>query len=115
MTTHMDITEIDGDLTCIRLTGRLDSPGIDRIETQFTAAVVSRAHHAVVDLSGVDFLASMGIRMFIASARALRLKGAKMALFGASDLVRSVLDHVALDQIIPIAATEQQAIERLQG
>lgn len=111
----MDVTELDGGVTCIRLAGRLDSPGVDRIETKFTAAVVSQAHHAVVDLSRVDFLASMGIRMFIASARGLHLKGAKMVLFGAPALVNSVLEHVALDQIIPIAATEQQALERLQA
>lgn len=111
----MDVTELDGGVTCIRLTGRLDSPGIDRIEIRFTAAVVSRGHHAVIDLSGVDFLASMGIRMFIASARALHLKGAKMVLFGAQPLVNTVLEHVALDQIIPIAASQQQALERLQA
>jgi|JI8StandDraft_1071087.scaffolds.fasta_scaffold365474_1 anti-sigma B factor antagonist len=115
MDTGMDVTELDGGVTCIRLSGRLDSPGIDRIEVKFTAAVVSRAHNAVIDLSGVDFLASMGIRMFIASARGLHLKGAKMVLFGAQPLVHSVLEHVALDQIIPIAANETQALERLQG
>ena len=114
MDTSMEVTELDDGVTCIRLAGRLDSPGIDRIETRFTAAVVSRAHHAVIDLSGVDFLASMGIRMFIASARALHLKGAKMVLFGAPALVNSVLEHVALDQIIPIAATQEQALERLR-
>ncbi|MDL2336205.1 MAG: STAS domain-containing protein [Pseudomonadota bacterium] len=111
----MDVTEIDGPLTHIRLTGRLDSPGVDRIEIKFTAAVVSRGRSVVVDLSGVDFLASMGIRMFIATARALHLKGSKMVLFGATDAVFSVLEHVALDQIIPIAATEAEAIERLRG
>jgi anti-anti-sigma factor len=77
--------------------------------------VVSQARHAVIDLSRVDFLASMGIRMFIASARGLHLKGAKMVLFGAQPLVWSVLEHVALDQIIPIVATEELALERLQG
>ncbi|MBX9715004.1 MAG: STAS domain-containing protein [Burkholderiaceae bacterium] len=112
---EMLVTEIDGPLTHIRLNGRLDSPGVDRIEIKFTAAVASRGHNVVVDLSGVDFLASMGIRMFIASARALHLKGAKMVLFGATEAVLSVLEHVALDQIIPIAATEAEAIERLSS
>lgn len=116
MDTGMEMTELDGGVTCIRLSGRLDSPGIDRIEVKFTAAVVSRAHNAVIDLSGVDFLrCSSWVRMFIASARGLHLKGAKMVLFGAQPLVHSVLEHVALDQIIPIAANETQALERLQG
>ncbi len=108
----IDVSELNANLTCIRLAGRLDSPGVDRIETRFTAALVSQGRSAVVDLSKVTFLASMGIRMFISSARALHLKGAKVVLFGASELVQSVLDHVALDQIIPIAATEIEAVER---
>jgi anti-anti-sigma factor len=109
----IEVTELDGNLTCIRLNGRLDSPGVDHVETRFTAALVSVGRSAVVDLSGVSFLASMGIRMLISSGRALNLKGAKMVLFGATSLVQSVLDHVALDQIIPVVATEQEAIKRL--
>ncbi|OYU00162.1 MAG: anti-anti-sigma factor [Burkholderiales bacterium PBB1] len=111
----MDISELDGNVTCIRLTGRLDSPGVDRIETRFTAALASLGRPAVVDLSKVSFLASMGIRMFISSARALHLKGAQVALFGASEMVQSVLEHVALDQIIPLAATEAEALAKLRS
>ncbi len=109
----IEVTELDGNLTCIRLNGRLDSPGVDRGETRFVAALVAAGRSAVVDLSGVSFLASMGIRMLISSGRALNLKGAKMVLFGATSLVQNVLDHVALDQIIPVVATEQEAIKRL--
>lgn len=109
----IEVTELEGNVTCIRLKGRLDSPGVDRIETRFVASMVPPGRNSVVDLSGVSFLASMGIRMLISSGRALNLKGAKMVLFGAPSLVQSVLDHVALDQIIPIVATEQDAIARL--
>jgi anti-sigma B factor antagonist len=110
---NIEVSEIDGQLTHIRLSGRLDSPGVDRIETQFVAALVSPGRHGIVDLSQVSFLASMGIRMLISSGRALNLKGSKLALYGATDLVKTVLDHVALDQIIPVVATRQEAIERL--
>lgn len=109
----IEVTELDGNVTCIRLNGRLDSPGVDRVETRFVAALVAAGRPAVVDLSGVSFLASMGIRMLISSGRALNLKGSKMVLFGATSLVQNVLDHVALDQIIPVVATEQEAIKRL--
>jgi anti-anti-sigma factor len=109
----MQTSEIGGGITCIRLTGRLDAPGADIIDARFTAAAVTQGRNAVIDLSGVTFVASMGIRLLIASARGLRLKGANMVLFGAQELVYTALDQAALDQIIPIVATEQQAIERL--
>jgi anti-anti-sigma factor len=109
----MQVSELGGNVTCVRLTGRLDAPGADTIDTPFTAAVVTQGRDAVVDLSGVTFVASMGIRLLIASARELRHKGATLVLFGAQELVYTALDQAALDQIIPIVATEQQAIERL--
>ena len=38
-----------------------------------------------------------------------------MVLFGAQDLVLNVIEQAAIDQIIPIVATEQQARERLSS
>ncbi len=111
----MQVSEIGGKVTCIRLSGRLDAPGAGSIDVPFTAAVVAQARDAVVDLSGVSFVASMGIRLLIASARGLSLKGANLVLFGAQDLVYTALDQAALDQIIPIVATESEALERLAG
>ena len=110
---EMDVTALDGNITCVRLSGRMDSQGVDRMETRFTAALVASGHNGIVDLSNVSFLASMGIRLFITSARALHNKGAKMVLFGAGELVQGVLDTVALDQIIPVVASEQQAVQQL--
>ena len=111
----MHVSELGGAVTCIRLTGRLDAPGADRIDTDFTAAVVAAGRDAVIDLSGVSFVASMGIRLLIAGARGLHGKGANLVLFGATELVYTVLDQAALDQIIPLVATEQQALERLRA
>jgi anti-anti-sigma factor len=99
----------------VRLIGRMDSPGVDQIELRFTAGVVASGRQAVIDLTGVSFLASMGIRMLITGAKALQNKGAGMALFGATPDVQNVLDTVSLDQIIPVAETEAGALERLKG
>jgi len=109
----MAVTELAGNVSCVRLSGRLDAPGADQIGARFTAAVVAPGRHAVVDLSAVSFVASMGLRLLIASARALDQKGARMALFGATTLVQNMLEQAALEQIIPITGTEQQALARL--
>ena len=109
----MQVSELGGKVTCVRLSGRLDAPGADGIDTRFTAAVVGAGRDAVIDLSGVSFVASMGIRMLIAAARGLHAKGAQLVLFGAQALVYTVLDQAALDQIIPLVATEQLALDRL--
>jgi anti-anti-sigma factor len=110
---EMEVSEIDGNRTRVRLVGRLDAPGAERIGVSFTAAVAAAGRDALVDLSEVSFIASMGLRLLIGTARALAGKGASMVLFGAQDLVREMLDQAGIDQIIPIVETEQQALERL--
>lgn len=100
-------------ITGVRLAGRLDTGGAEQVELRLTSLVVPSARNAVVDLSGVTFIASMGLRILIATARALKLKGGKMVLFGAQGPVQGVLDDAALDQIIPIVATQEQALAAL--
>jgi anti-anti-sigma factor len=109
----IEVDKLADNVSCIRLLGRMDSASVDGAETRFSAAVVAPGHNAVVDLSGVSFLASMGIRLFITSARALSAKGARMVLYGPNDMVRNVLEHVALDQIIPIVGSQEQAVAKL--
>ncbi|MET1082760.1 MAG: STAS domain-containing protein [Burkholderiales bacterium] len=112
----MEIQVMDlGNAAKIALLGRLDTPGVDQIETRFTASVVPAGKHAVVDLSGVTFVSSMGIRMLITTARSLSLKKAKMVLVGAQPLVKESLDHVSLSDIIPIVDGEGQALELLKS
>lgn len=106
----MEFEPLDGNITCVRLKGRMDTAGVDRIEMKFTAGLVSGGRSGIVDVSEVTFLASMGVRMFIASARAMHNKGAKIALFGAPELVQDVFETVALDQIVPIATSQAQAL-----
>jgi anti-anti-sigma factor len=109
------VSELDGGVTCVRLRGRMDAAGAGIIDANFTAAVAAQGRNAVVDLQGVSFVASMGLRLLISTAKTLHGKGARMVLYGAEPLVRSVLDEAALDQIIPVADTEPQALALLRS
>jgi anti-anti-sigma factor len=106
----MTLSELAGSVTCVALVGRLDAPGADRISLRFTASVVSAGRPAVVDMSGVEFVASMGIRLLISTAKACSLKGGKLVLFGAQPLVQEVFEDAALDQLMAIVATQDEAV-----
>ena len=111
----MTTTDLGDGIVKITLEGRLDTPGVDQVETRFTASLVPGGKNAVVDMSGVDFIASMGIRMFIAVARSLAAKKAKLALCGPNELVSEVFDNVSLSDIIPICANEDEALAALNA
>jgi anti-sigma B factor antagonist len=109
----MDITytELPNHAVKISLSGRLDTRGVDAVETRFIAA--SRHKDALVDLSGVDFVASMALRMFIGTARALKASGHRMVLFAPQHLVNEVFSNASIGEIIPVLPDEQQALATL--
>jgi anti-anti-sigma factor len=106
----MTIDTLGERLVKVTLTGRLDTPGVDGLETRFLAALVPGANNAIVDLSRVDFLSSMGIRMLLQAARSLKARKAMIALYAAQPRVGQVFDAVALKQLVPICATEAEAL-----
>ena len=111
--TVLEVSSLTESLTRIVLSGRLDTPGIDQIETQFVAAAVPPAKNVVVDLSRVKFIASMGIRMLVSVARSLQQRRARLVLYGPSPLVNEVFEHVSLRDLMPIVADETAAIAEI--
>ncbi len=111
----MEISQLGDDKVKVIFKGRLDTPGVDRVETRFVAAVVPSGRHALVDLSQVEFIGSLGVRMFISVARGLGLRSARLVLVSPQTQVREVFDHVSLSEIIPICADEAEAERALKG
>ncbi|MEI6615691.1 MAG: STAS domain-containing protein [Cyanobium sp. ELA507] len=108
---HEDLSE---ELRRIWLGGRMDMIGVGEIELPFTALAASRPVSVLVDLTGVTFLASVGLRCIIQSAKALDLKGGRMALLvGDNPLVRGTLETVGVGEIIPMFSDEAAALQSL--
>ncbi len=109
----MTVADATDAITRVHLAGRLDAAGADAIGLRFTATVVAKSQDAVIDLSGVTFIASLGLRLLISAARGVVGKGHRIALFGATEFVQGILDDAAIDQIMPVVATEDEAIAEL--
>ena len=112
---QLQLGDTVGGVLNLALVGRLDTPGVDRIETPLTAQLVPRGVRATVDLSQVTFLGSGGIRMFITIARALGRKGGRLVLYGAQPLVAEVLETTSLNDIVPVRADATTATTAARG
>jgi anti-anti-sigma factor len=82
------VIESSDGLRRLALSGRLDLAGTDAIETRFAALTAGTRQTAIVDLREVTFLASLGMRMLVSSARTLLRSGAKLVLLGPQPAVR---------------------------
>jgi anti-anti-sigma factor len=113
----MSITYVDvGDqLRRIVISGRLDVEGTDSVSSQLVQLIQAPKKGVVVDLSALKFLASIGIRALIASAKAVKERGGKMVLVvNEGSTVMMSLKATGIDQIVPVfgnsSAAEKAAI-----
>lgn len=102
-------SELDNGIRLIKLTGRLDSAGFEKIDLKFTAHCSGDRVRALVDLSEVEFLASIGIRMLIMNAQSLSTRGGRMVLVSPSADVRDVLEMTGIPGIIPTYESRESA------
>jgi anti-anti-sigma factor len=101
----MKMTEesLGGEIRRIALEGRLDIEGTQKVEQAFAYSTTTRAGQFAVDLSGVTFLASIGIRMLLTAARAQTQRGGRMILVSPAGMTRKVLETAGVDQLVTIA------------
>ena len=110
---ELEITENTETLTHVALKGRLDTEGVDRVETRFNA-LLSSGGDGLVDLSGVTFLSSLGIRLLLGAAKMLDRRGATMVLIAPGEMVAEALKHSSIDEIIPVEPDLASARGRLR-
>lgn len=109
----IDSEEVNENLRIIRLVGRLDMQGVNAVDTQFAFLAASQKHRIVVDLTGLDFIASIGVRALVSNAKAQQQRGGRLVLFvGDNNAVIKVLTTTGIDSLIPMfkdAAEASQA------
>ncbi|UPY37378.1 STAS domain-containing protein [Sediminicoccus sp. KRV36] len=100
----MDIKfeQLPSGVAVILLNGRMDITGAMRIDVQF-AAVAAANRAVVVDLGGVEFMASMGLRTLIMGAKSMHSKSGRMVLYRPTPMVEEVLVTSGTTTIIPLA------------
>ena len=106
---EMSVEELPGGATLAVLRGRLDVAGASAIELKFSATAGARKA-LIVDLSGVGFIASMGMRLLLLVGKTMAARGGKMALLAPLPDVASVLHTAGIDTVIPICATRDAAV-----
>lgn len=107
---HLEQTSLPGDIVLVKLTGPLDIAGAGEVDMPFS--VISGKHDKViVDLAGVTFLASIGIRVLVKAARAVGSRKGRFVVFSPTDDARKVLRSTGIDAIIPVVADRAAAIE----
>jgi len=98
--------------THVALRGKLDITGVEQVEHELAQHTVARRKPAIVDISAVDVLASIGVGMLVKTARSMHSYG---IIFGvvATGPSKDVLERLKINTIFPVVATYEQALRTL--
>jgi anti-anti-sigma factor len=106
----VEVRTTDGGADLVELTGELDSSSSELLSAAL-ARLTGGGRRAVVDLTGLDFVDSSGVKMLIAAARAVEDEGGGFVLAGPTGSVRRVFEILHLDQVVPIVADRAEAFQ----
>lgn len=105
--------EMNGGITRVVLEGRLDIEGAAAVDLRMNV-IAGSTSRLLVDLQGVSFLGSMGLRSLVVPAQVVKRRGGKTVLFGPVPMVEEVLRSSNITTIIPVRHDLESALAELQ-
>ncbi len=100
--------DLENGITKVVLSGRMDIEGAGQVDLRFSV-IAGAKKKVVVDLSDVSFMASLGLRTLMISAKSMANKGGKMVLLNPQPNVEKVLETTGIGTIIPIVRDMDEA------
>jgi anti-anti-sigma factor len=99
---NFEVVQLDSGVLKVTVRGRLDMDTALKLADPFTFRVATVKAPVVVDMSSVDFIASIGMRLLLKNAKAVQGRGGKMVLFNSVPLVRDALKVAGFETLIPM-------------
>lgn len=110
---ELNLIEAAETFTHVAVRGRLDAAGVGEVELKLTSQTVARHKPAVIDLGETTFIASLGIGMLVGIAKSMRAQGFGLVVLVGRTQVRDMLELTNVNAMIPLAATREEALEKL--
>ena len=97
-------------VTVLHVTGDIDVSHTLVLREALGASLEAEAPRVVLDLSGVQFVDSAGIGLFVTAHRRAEQQGGRLVLSGASEAVGHVLTLTRTDRLLTVLPTVDDAV-----
>jgi anti-sigma B factor antagonist len=108
----MEITRrSESGIPVLGLSGRLNQASADALHAAAMEIAGDEAHRAlVIDMGGVDFIASVGIRSLIRPSQSLAMRGGRLAVANLNPQIGDFFKLTGLDQMFRVYPTVAEAV-----
>jgi anti-anti-sigma factor len=94
--------EQEGDELVVRVSGELDIASAKRLEDELLQTIDSDTSAVVLDLGGVSFIDSTGVRLLIFAAEHSRSKGVPLRILDGSAQVKEMIETSGVEDLLPL-------------
>lgn len=98
------------DQAVITLAGRMDADNAPHFQQECNACIAEGLTSLVVDLSGLTYISSMGLRAFVAVAKTLQGKDGVLRICRMQGLVDQVFEITGLKRTFPVYESLESAL-----
>lgn len=106
-------SQLDNGIRLIKLSGRLDIYGTTKIEPHLNRYTNGDALLVILDIAEVDFIASIGIRMLVMTAKSVGNHRGKIVILNPPPDVKEALELTGILQLIPVYNHPEEATKYL--
>lgn len=101
-----------GDILVLRLSGRLDAISSPDAETKVFDFINKGQNKLLLDMAGIDYLSSAGMRMLLSVSKKLKTLSGKLVISTVTVNVMDVLKMSGFDHVLEIAVTEEDGLRK---
>lgn len=103
--------QIKNNVLVVSLNGTLDAPNAMSIEDNFKDTLTNHRGDVIVNLAGVDYMSSYGLRMLLVGAKTLKTAGYNFHLAAPNEHVLKVITVAGYNAMFPVYETLEEAID----
>jgi anti-sigma B factor antagonist len=100
-----------GDVLVIELPSRLDAVGVAAIENKLAEATKNHKGKALADMSGVNFVASLALRMLLTNLKNVQALDGDLRLCGLQPQIADIFRKSRFDTLFTIYETREEALK----
>ena len=103
------------DLCIVGVEGRLDQTLTPELEAELERVLVSGQHRIIVDMSGVTYINSGGLRCLVTAWRKAQHEGGGIVLAGLTPRVGEIVSMIGFDKVFDVYSSPGEARRALEG
>jgi anti-sigma B factor antagonist len=103
------------DVLVVDMAGRLDSVAVGDASDRMVAIAEGDNKRVVLNLAGVDYVSSAGLRVLLIAARLLKTHRGELKLCAARSEITKVIEIAGFNSLLNHYASEQDAVTAFLG